>query len=257
MKKRTRKKKATKPQPPKPKPIPMVEITEDLKPFVRKKFRVRPRTGAWVLVVHTVDGVDAVATLKPSGMLPQTAIPTIVREFPVPSKTTLSVDMWRTCQRQLAIWYGRWVARHPHPPSARNERSRRRRIWKKAARRYAEHAATKSVLQHVGAVPKPPTKKRMVPQSAFICTYNPKAAKDDRTVFEIHRIDCDKLDQHRNRAVRHGGDTWVIEAKSAKEAAQLQLAEFEGEDMGYDKADFLIHECETDEYINSKGAGRR
>src|SRR4051812_23187322 len=212
MKKRTRKMKTKKATAPIVKKISMLEIPEDLKPFVRKKFRVRPTTGEWVLVVRTVDDVDAVATLKHTGYRPQTAVATIVRDFKIPAGSTLPVDMWRSCNRQLAIWYARWWSRHHIAPSAKSERSRRKRIWKKAAARAAAHADAKLALQNAGVVGKPPAKAKVVPVSSFICTYDPKALRDERTVFELHRTDCTGLDHARNRAVRHGGDTWVIEA---------------------------------------------
>jgi hypothetical protein len=259
MKMKKRMRKQTKQVAPKKVKVPMLDIPMNLKPLVRKKFHVRPVTGAWVLVTHTVAGVDTVVTLRPTGCLPQASIAATVRDFPIPSTSTLPVDMWRVCNRQLAIWWARWYARHGAAPSAKSERSRRKRIWKKAAARAAAHASTKSALQIVGALPKLPLKDRVVSTSAFICTYDPKAMRSKlkpRPTFELHRTDCTGLDQARNRAVRHGGDTWVIEAQSVEAALRLQLAEFDESDMGYGSEDFDVHICERDEYINSKGSGK-
>jgi hypothetical protein len=211
--------------------LKLMGIPKDLKPFVLKVFRSRHTVGMRTLVVRDTGNMVAVATL--AGV-----VPTIVRDFPLPVNTHLPESIWRTTQLELAIWYARYIAHHLQPPSAKKERGRRRKIWKKAIARYQQHEQTRAALEHHGAIPKPPDRrKKYRAADSFICIYDPHQTNGD-TTFRIHNPACPRLDQQRKRAVRKGGESWVIEARTPQQAVALQLQEFTEDNKGYEPIDF-------------------
>lgn len=171
----------------------------------------------------------------------------LIRSFAVPMNTEIPVPvLWET-QRELATWYARHVAKHGTPPPVKKERGRRRRFMKRSLARFQEHLATKQMVRvlrkEAKAAPKPKLLSVVMP---WICIYDPKQSVGD-TTFRIHTAYCSRLDFERRKAIRdRGGDSWVIESKTADDAVALQLEEFVADDMGYDATDFEIHNCERE-----------
>jgi hypothetical protein len=216
-------------------------IPKDVKPFVVRKFRTKDRSKRVVVVRLPQDQGYNVQTMAKGKLV-------VVRDFSVPPTGTSGIPtpIWLSTQRELARWFAGHLSRNGQPPSARKERGRRKRYMKRATLAYNAHAETKSVVHKLKGRPKPtpPPAPRIV--MPYICIYDPKQSCGD-TTFRIHTAYCNKLDHERRKAIRdRGGDSWVIEAKTAEEAQAMQLKEFDENDMGYDIGDIHIHECEGD-----------
>lgn len=212
-------------------------IPKAVRPFVVKKFRTKDKTKRF-LVLRMPD--DAGFEIRCITHRQNTS----VRMFTVDTKNTeLPIPVQHSVLFNMAVWCTRLLVKGTMP-SPKLERSRRRRFTKKAFAEWQAHQATKSVvlqLKDRRIKPKAPEKlKVLVP---YICLYDPNLALGD-TTFRFHTAICDRLDKERAKVVRsRGGASWVVSAKSMREAVALQLAEFVEGDMGYDASDFTIHSC--------------
>lgn len=236
MKKKTKKKKK----------VNLQAIPKDMKPFVTNRYRTKDRTRKIVVVRDTGDSGYSVHAIGKGTV-------TKLRAFTIEG-TDIPVPVLKVAYRQLAAWWAGQVAR-TGVPSAKKEGNRRRRFLKKALDVFQAHQATRQMvwqMKNPPVVPKGP--KRLQMPIPWICLYDPKQSigepgvlRGDRTTFRIHTAYCNKLDFERRKAIRdRGGDSWVVEAKSAEEAVKLQLAEFDADDYGYDRGDFTIHACAQD-----------
>ena len=173
---------------------------------------------------------------------------TLNREFPLTAQSEVPTSLWDTAQRELAVWFARYVARHKVLPSQRNERGRRKRIWKRVVAQHQAHMAVKTTLRaitHPRTTPTVPAPKD--PIRHFIVIYDPCQKLGD-TYFRIHSTSCGRIDMERRRVKRPNrkglhGDSWYLAADTAHDSVTLQLDELIEDGKGYDAADFLVHDC--------------
>ena len=173
---------------------------------------------------------------------------TILRTFVVPTATEIPVNLWESVQRELAIWFARYVARHKHLPSVRNERGRRKRLWKKLLPKHQAHMETKNVVLRLQGKTTP-VKAPVAGPTGYIIIYDPALRIFPRLkYFRVHSTSCDRVDMERRRVHRKNrkglaGDSWLLEALTPEKAVRKQVAELDEDNKGYDASDFLIHEC--------------
>jgi len=175
-------------------------------------------------------------------------IPTVIRTFEVNRNgSNLPDSIQSPVQFKMAVWYAQYVAHHQmYPPSARQERGRRRRYMKSALTLLRQHDATKQTLAHIPPVSPPPPKKAPMPHGTFVIVYDPFNRVGD-TTFKVHTSSCDRLDHDRRKAVRKNGSSWIVEGNTPQEVIAAQIKEFDQEQMEYDESDFAIHECQAED----------
>ena len=171
---------------------------------------------------------------------------TILRKFEMPKATEIPLNLWESVQRELAVWFARYVARHKHLPSVRNERGRRKRLWKKLLPKHQAHMETKNVVLRFQGKAKP-VQAPVAGPTGYIIIYDP-ALRMRSTFFRVHSTSCDRVDMERRRVHKKNrkglaGDSWLLEALTPDKAVRKQVAELDEDDKGYDASDFDIHEC--------------
>jgi hypothetical protein len=206
------------------------QIAPDLKKRVVKKFLSADKQ-RYVVVLRGLDSYTVAWVSKLFGE------PVAVETFVVPfGESEVPAPVWSSANRELAIWCARHYARKGSRPSINSERLRRKKYLGRALRAFKAHLETKTAIAPP-VVPKPFVKPTVV--LPWIVIYKPK----DETTFHVHTAYCSDLDKDRRKAVRRGGVSWVIEAKTAEEAIAKQLMEFTVDDKGYDQSDFAVHSC--------------
>jgi len=206
------------------------QIAPDLKKQVVKKFLTADKQ-RYVVVLRGLDSYTVAWISKGFGE------PVPVEKFVVPFGTSdVPAPVWSSANRELAIWCARHYARKGIRPSINSERLRRKKYLGRALRTFKAHLETKAAIAPP-VEPKPFVKPTVV--LPWIVIYKPK----DETTFHVHTAYCSDLDKDRRKAVRRGGVSWVIEAKTAEAAIAKQLVEFTVDDKGYDQSDFVVHSC--------------
>jgi hypothetical protein len=212
-------------------------VPKELRPYIIRKFKTKNRSHRY-LALRLANDVGF-AVLVVSRNAPQIKT---VRDFRTTKKQSeIPTPIQMVVNRELAVWWARHIARNLQPPSTKKERSKRKRLTRKAMRSYQAHLTTKSVVDKLKGRTVPLLKKPSV-LMPYICIYNPMARRHD-AVFHLHTAYCSRLDQERRKMLKRGGTSWVIEAKTANEAMALQLEEFMEDDKGYVGEDFEIHRC--------------
>jgi hypothetical protein len=236
-----------------PPPIPAL-----VRPNVVRKFKVRADKKKRMLVVrlplnagysvqsliHKHQPIIVCQYLVPAGR-------SVGRGWPPKNDSDIPASVWLAVQRELAIWYAGQLARHGAPPSVKKERSKRKRFMKRAVAVYTAQLAKEAKKVRGRFKKKPTPAVPLKNDMPYVFIYDPRKSLGEkgmpRTTFRIHTAYCNKLERERRRAVRdRGGESWVVESKTAEGARALQLEEFNEDDMGYDETDFTIHKCEGD-----------
>ncbi len=209
-------------------------IPADLKGLVFKKFRTKANRDHRILVIRDGHGY------KVSSLVAGVVTP--IRDFSVPATSEISEPVWYSAQREIARWWASRYARRGAVPSAKQERSARKRELKRAIAVHQAHMDTKQIVRAVSGELKPiPEAQPLSIPIPYVVIYDPKSRISD-TTFRVHSATCECVTKERKRTMKSGA-SWIVEAGTPEAAVVEQIREFDMQDMGYDKTDFQIHDC--------------